>query len=295
MIKLPEAVTDLTMSKLYVDGIMSKGSLYLMDLSHSLGYDNGVTAPINGTLIPNIAWEAATDIIGSGDRNSLSSLMNSSINGTTGKLEVTGKKGLHSIFSQTAHLSQHFIKIPVPLAIRTQMYSNPSHRYYFSTWRRRTRAVVTSNPSNYAHVGLGFTNTSNYFLLDYWHSDLYFNPASPATQNKGQRGMIAGNALETFIKNNAFEGSVGSPTVTTSDLNWYFFANGSGGIASFNANDAVNKAPSMILYRTYLEDLTISGRTYAEVDALDKVMYDAAFAVGGKFHGDTFTAPATIA
>ena len=43
-----------------------------------------------------------------------------------------------------------------------------------------------------------------------------------------------------------------------------------------------------------IEDLTVSGRTYAEVDALDYALYQAAFAADGRYHGDTNTDPSTL-
>jgi hypothetical protein len=47
-----------------------------------------------------------------------------------------------------------------------------------------------------------------------------------------------------------------------------------------------------VLYRAYIEDLTVSGRTYAQVQALDYALWQAAFAPGGRYAGDTFTPPA---
>jgi hypothetical protein len=52
---------------------------------------------------------------------------------------------------------------------------------------------------------------------------------------------------------------------------------------------------SWAFYRAYIEDLTLSGRTWAEVNAIDYALYQAAFGTDGRFEGDTtFTAPSTI-
>lgn len=59
---------------------------------------------------------------------------------------------------------------------------------------------------------------------------------------------------------------------------------------SMKSTTGTTYAPSYILYRMYLEDLTVSGRTYAQVDAIDYAMWQTAFSAGGKFYGDTFTA-----
>ncbi|MCF6764112.1 hypothetical protein, partial [Pseudomonas fragi] len=55
-----------------------------------------------------------------------------------------------------------------------------------------------------------------------------------------------------------------------------------------------NVCPSRIIYRAYGEDLTVSGRNYAEVEALDYALFLEAFAPGGKFYGDTFTSPSAL-
>lgn len=49
-----------------------------------------------------------------------------------------------------------------------------------------------------------------------------------------------------------------------------------------------------MIYRVYIEDLTVSGRTYAQVDSIDFALWQAAFAAGGKFYGDTYTDPSTL-
>lgn len=56
----------------------------------------------------------------------------------------------------------------------------------------------------------------------------------------------------------------------------------------------VNKQSSNCLYRLYMEDLTVAGRTFAEAQAEDKAAFDVAFGAGGKFEGDTLTAVGTL-
>ena len=49
--------------------------------------------------------------------------------------------------------------------------------------------------------------------------------------------------------------------------------------------------PSLVLERAYIVDLTVSGRSYAEMDALDLAQHAAAHAADGIWDGDTFTNP----
>jgi len=60
-------------------------------------------------------------------------------------------------------------------------------------------------------------------------------------------------------------------------------------------NSLLNKSASGIFYKLYIEDLTVSGRSYEQVDAIDFALYTSAFSAGGKYYGDSFTDPATIA
>jgi hypothetical protein len=67
---------------------------------------------------------------------------------------------------------------------------------------------------------------------------------------------------------------------------------GTGNLTSANSTDG---SESRIFYGFYLEDLTVSGRTYQDVDALDLQAYNIAFGTGGRYYNDTYTDPATIA
>jgi len=52
-----------------------------------------------------------------------------------------------------------------------------------------------------------------------------------------------------------------------------------------------------VLYRLYIEDLTVSGRSYADVDALDLLGYQQqVLSPEGRYSADTIlTNPATVA
>ncbi|WP_171495393.1 hypothetical protein, partial [Acinetobacter soli] len=69
---------------------------------------------------------------------------------------------------------------------------------------------------------------------------------------------------------------------------------GNGRLSPYNQAQILNDVPSLIIYRIYIEDLNASGRTFAEVKAIDDAEFEKAFAVGGRFYGDTWSDPATI-
>lgn len=94
-------------------------------------------------------------------------------------------------------------------------------------------------------------------------------------------------------------GAVPHQRFTNTDINGVTgapstFQLGAGMLSSYTGATYRNKQNSVILYRAYIEDLTVSGRTYAEVDALDYALYQAAFAAGGRYFGDTYTDPVTL-
>lgn len=60
------------------------------------------------------------------------------------------------------------------------------------------------------------------------------------------------------------------------------------------ASQALNSSPSYVLYRVYIEDLSLSGRTYEQVKSIDDAEHAKAFGIGGRFHGDTWSNPATL-
>ncbi|MCB4842518.1 hypothetical protein LHV18_18025, partial [Providencia rettgeri] len=63
--------------------------------------------------------------------------------------------------------------------------------------------------------------------------------------------------------------------------------------AAYYSYSLKHTLPAWIFYRAYIEDLTVSGRTWDEVNAIDKAMYEKeVISVGGRYFGDTFTAPA---
>ena len=56
-----------------------------------------------------------------------------------------------------------------------------------------------------------------------------------------------------------------------------------------------NKAVDFVLYDFYLEDLTVSGRNFADVDALFAAKHAQIHGTNGRFVGDTWRDPASIA
>jgi len=288
---IPYAVSDKTIPILRDDLILAPGSLMLLDTSNgSQSQPAVIPAGLSTGLLPNIAWKECAAVLGTGDAASLAFSAYNNLSGTNGKFEITSKKGLHSLISQVNHTAtSQNSSVRIPLAIRNYIAANPTHKYYVSTWVRQTRSFVTG--IDFGVLVMNFSTTGNYNVLQ--------SPSQVRIQGQSAaleyRDALAVNDLNPQIRNKAINALTGTPGGNgNSDLGFSLFANG-GGLNAYGSVSVLNKCPSMIMYRAYIEDLTVSGRTYATVDAIDKQMYDAAFAVGGKFYGDSFTDPTTIA
>jgi hypothetical protein len=292
-IKLPVAVSDITMKKLYADEIMSAGSLFLLDVSHSLGYSG--TEFTNSGTVKNVAWEVAKSIIGgTADEASLAgNVITNNITAQSAILEYTQKKGLNVIISKANTLNPLGWRMDLPLIIRQYLLSTwASNKIYVSMWGNVTRLASTTT-SGFALIANSSTSTSNYKILFEVSNT---SPSAAGSTFLGQRFQpTTANSLGAFFRNSAVSGSVGTSPVlsSTTGVNAMSTLIKVGPAVAYGSFEA-GKSSSMVIYRFYVEDLTVSGRTYAEVDALDKAMYDAAFAVGGKFYGDTFTDPSVL-
>lgn len=274
--------TDTSLPKLYPDAMMNPGSLYLFDASNPAGWDLGNTAPSNGSLIPNVAWETAAGLIGSGTRTTLSPTAASSLTATDGIIELTPKKGIHVIMSQSTQAANRNFRVSIPTAIRQYLSDHANTKqFYFSMWTRTTRLATTATTGHF--YGLNGSTSANDYLFKFLR-----DVSDPSSGGKylGTRNT-AFNTLGNSFRNLGVNGFTGTKP-TLMDMAW------KAGAWNHFAGFELNKSASIIFYRVYIEDLTASGRTYAQADAADYALYQAAFATGGRFNGDTYTSPSTL-
>lgn len=272
---------------LLYDKIESSGSLFLMDVGSPLGAFSGI--PVNGGSVPNILAPIARGIIGAASSATLTGAV-----ATTGNLagqflvERSAKGGVHGIISQTAQVASCNMIFSLPSEIRDYIYSKRvTNSFYISSWSKITRATLSS-PAPQSHFDFAASTTNLLFIT----------PAGPFNPEPGAIGLgrkISPAASDTAVStpvdrfvSGGVHGVTGAGPNATDSVR--FGLGTFGPWASFNTN----KAPSRIEYRFYVEDLTVSGRTYAEVEALDFALFQEAFAVGGKFYGDTYTAPSDL-
>lgn len=279
--------TDLSLPVLpQYDAIESVGSLFLMDPSNAVGAFSGVPG-ISGP-IPNVLWSKAAAVLGSGNNSSLSGVVSrSDANAPNLWLkERSGKGGIHCISTQAGSqvATGHAWVAGLPDAIRAYIRANlPGHGFYFSIWRKITRAPLPS--VGVASVFHGASNTTDFVFHTSNGNFTGAGGSNLVSPTGGDTSLAAGTNSFLAGSVNAVSGTGGAPTDPFNFGTGTFDA-----WSSFN----YNKAHSQIIYRVYVEDLTVSGRTFATVSALDKSLFDQAFGTGGRFAGDTYTNPSTL-
>ena len=274
------------------DKIESKGSLFLFDGNHKLG---NTTDPISvvGNMLPNILDDRTADLLGAGDYRF--QVIARTADSALFKAERTTKGGLHGIVTQAGgQSSTQSVVIKAASAIKTYALENPSHKFYVSLWTRVTRqSLLTGTVQSPFHFVNGSGSSTANYLWNFENGEA--RPLSGATlvgrktvPSTGDTSAQAAAVPYNRFGSVAVTGVVGTGPTASDDINFVLGTQGPWNGPNYN------KAPSRIIYRAYMEDLTVSGRTYAEVEAIDYALYQEAFAPGGKFYGDTYTAPSTL-
>lgn len=292
-------VTDLP--RYQPDRLMSDGSVFLFDPGHSRGLVSGL--PADGAVVPNIAWERAAAILGTGDATTLAGKIMRSASNAACLVERTSKLGFHGLPSRVSGVNAlaGFLVSPAE-ALQNYIHAQTDDDWYFSGWWRVSRPQVAgaSSASSMLHKA---ENTTNYHLY------MDGGAVKPIAGNAARLGALLDPTTNTELTaaGTPFFRSLGVTafTATKNAMNGTGgYGNGVGngtrglhwlaGMGDAWASLNVNKAAGMIFYRAYAENLTVSGRTYAAVEALDHTMFQEAFATGGRFDADVYTDPATF-
>lgn len=294
-IVIPGYCTDETLSRRPDDPVLINGSLLLVTPSHDLKpWSPGV--PLHGGTVPNLAETEARALIASGDLSPKFFLSGDLNDGVRGKIERTGKGGLHVIVSQSVDMTgNHGLDIELPDAIMQYLVDNSGHNYYFSQWRKLTRAALITSPDAAKTLAYIAKDNSGTGYLMLTHTSSQLRPAS--SDQLGTRNAKGLNALGTNYVNVAGKSNDLAPSIAS-----YPSGAGKRSIAQAgvipvqNTYSPIRKAlQSWVFYRFYIEDLTVSGRSYAEVDAIDYALWQQQVeSPGGKYYGDTHTDPATL-
>lgn len=277
-----------------LDPLESAGSLWLVEpMNPAQQWAAGV--PSNNGAIPNVLANKGAALTGS---TAGLTLTTAGLSGTQGKLERSGKGGLHAIYSNTNATNigtpnTAYARIRPDQAIKDYLFANLNHEMFFSMWVYATRLAPDGKQFNVIGQISRTTSATGNFKAHIGQS------VSNLTGTSGSRlssmTNAGGRTPGPRIQNVARPTFIGTPpTNATSDMDVDAFSVGNGGTINSYLTSKQGVG-SHILYRSYLEDLTVSGRSYATVDALDMAEYTKqVLTPGGRYYGDTFTDPTTI-
>jgi hypothetical protein len=267
------------------DRILTHGSLVLYDPSHSV--HPMASGLVNNQQVPNVAWEEAAALLGSGTLSSLSGSFGLGAGNGSGSVlaQRTGRGAIHVIMSQTnqtLNTQGAFITLSDP--IRAYLAANPNNDYFISRWITKTRVALTGGPSEGSLYTNGVSSVGNslYQILPSGLSGTF--SATDVTPSINTAANIYFGAATTEWSGN----KPGTLSASGHPVVWGQMV-GSYQTSSFN-----NKSSSYVLQRFYMEDLTASGRTFAQVNKISKDFWARDMAAGGRYTGDTYTAPATL-
>lgn len=296
---LPVEFTDTSMKTILGDDILSKGSLMLVDPTSPISaWPAGV--PEDNYRLPNLADATASRII-SGD---IRPFVKKEANMAAGSfIERTAKGGLRvGVASGQTVLSGANLVMPDP--ILQYILNNQSHEFYFSTWSYVTQsAQSTSTDEPHLHIYRGVDQgyprggVASISAQGNWDRPTGGNQTGRYSNNPNNVGSQFRNiAGHVFGQKN----SAGDP-LTISD----FPQNKHKSLASFGpANDESlytasssvgpgvgRKLQSWNMYRVYIEDLTVSNRSYSTVHNIDIGLFNKEVVnSGGRYFGDSWTA-----
>jgi len=321
-LKLPTTFSDATLPVLYADEVMSAGSLMLIDPTNPfVAWSPGLPADLGA--IPNVAAATARVLLGVNSDAEVSLTWNqpAGFSGSAGLVERTARGGLHGIASQVNAVTQTGPSVSGRNNLTSYILNNSTHSYYMSTWQRTTRIATGTADTLVALNGTGQQTNSYLFVLTgsttdggqftergvdlgRVHSptvatiDSYFH----ALGSSGWHSQTVEGSLPGDGTNNAVTGPYAGLQIPFGNAS---SVNGIGFDGSATANEAdlsvsgssgnTNKIGSHIVYRVYLEDLTVSGRTFEEVEKIDHAAYNReVLSPAGRYFGDTFTDPSTL-
>jgi hypothetical protein len=256
--------------------------------------------PANGSAVPNVAGATSSRLLNVSPA-AVQPLVDyqgiSAMSSSKGLLQRTGKGGMHVIMSTTvAPASGDGFRIRIPLAILNYLALNPTNDIYISMWGRITRlseaAIVWSAIANTAspsatNLLYAFANDGNTFPTA--------NPPRLGVRrdppNSWRPSFNPNLTPRPFILNTAMANNSGTIDSTRSSKLFNVGAHGPEN-APFTGTSNPAQQASGALYRYYMEDLTVSGRTYAQVDKLDSDLYvKEVLTTGGRYFDDTYTQP----
>lgn len=258
--------------------LFTTGSLLCVEPGHPTNpWANGV--PAHGDSVPNLCASQAQATVGSAVATMT---FQNTIAAGEGIVERSAKKGLHVAESWTGGVSNHRVLLLALASLRSYLDANTGHKLYLSTWGRFTRMPDPSLTTAINHAAIvGATGTRLGVGMVPSGPTLSGTPSSSDARRLGFTvDSTAPGAFQAIAADGVPASGFTTPHGST------VFGVGPAG------SSQVHKSAGYLLWRLYVEDLTVSGRTYAQVKDIDAAYYaQEVLATTGRYYNDTYTAP----
>lgn len=270
-----------------LDSILTRGSLLLVEPGHpARPWGSGM--PEQNAVVPNIARTQFADLAGITPDAAADALVKNTITSTEGVVERTAKGGVNTVISQTTGTFPRMFGIAMRDALRAYLAANKSHRFYLSTWFKTTRPAAAGTAWRIAYIIPSSSAVTSSIAALSQNTDGSFG-GSPSSSDSRRNGFATVTSGDRTFSAIAAEGTPTSGwtsvTAAFEQLVQY------GGRLSGEER----KSPSGVFYRVYLEDLSVSGRSFEQVRTRDYAAWVNAFGAAGRYVDDTIpTSPSTI-
>lgn len=248
--------------------LQTHGSLYLYEPTRT-----GIVLPVDGARIGNVLAVAASTVV-QADTSASWAVASPSL------LEITHRGGIHARLAPDATAAGRGVALRMPAGIRAYIRAHVDHSYYFSYLGAVTHAAtaVTASMLVASQTEVGIAAVTDGYTGTY---DLGFNGPGPEPDAWNTVGVT-----HRQVATSTLPASIGTDPAAQLDAYAWMVSN-----RAFNQwADRPGASGGRVLYYAYAEDLTVSGRTYAEVAALDRAYATAqALTPGGRYHQDTWT------
>lgn len=263
------------------DQRLNEGSLILLEPARD-GIA-GIPASLN-----NYAYDSALELVGQSiDKISLQNNLASA----GGIAERTTKGGLHGIVPQNLTSANPRISLSalLPAALEAYFFNHLDHSYYLSLMGVVTRNVSASFSANDIVLSgiysgtQGSVNTQQTPLV--YQNKSTLNVTGGSTTATGLLGRSFSTAQPAFCVDAAMSSLVLTAKTSNDSIKTDLFCIGQ------PSSGYLGGIPSWVFYSLYIEDLTVSGNTYAQANALSQAVYASRFADGGIYANDSWSTP----
>lgn len=262
---------------------ITAGTYILRQLTGAAGGPGTYQVNLSQTVASTTITAAALDIASGGLKR-----LGADIAGVT-QTELTAKGGLHIMVSQANNtaasqsvgIGGSSVTNPGGFALAAYLHANADHEFYYSRHDRQTRAALTTDP---VPVSIGENIGTSNRLFSQNGVTGAFSPGA------GKSFLSPSNFAALGERFGAYQFPAGSGAAYAGSRVYpYLFMLGTYG--GYSTATYFNKSASAIVRRIYLEDLTVSGRTFEQVLATDYPLWQAWTASGGRYDADSWTPP----